>query len=75
MNYANIYIDGEAVRIGLPCSVYSLLRVADVEPEDYYIQRVMNGKPGYAYRNKAELLSIRDGDHFVTVYTGATTNG
>lgn len=76
MQYANIQIDGEAVRVALPCSAYDLLMVADVDTEKHYIQRVINGKPSTAYRYlRFEALSVRDGDQFVTVYIGAATNG
>lgn len=75
MDYANIEIDGEPVRVAVPCSAYDLLMVADVDPEKHYLQRVINSKPGYIYRIRSEVLSIRNGDRFVTVYTGATTNG
>ena len=75
MANAVITIDDEPVVINLPASSYDLMIAAGVDPEKHYVQRVIRGKAGYAYRVKHEIMAIHNNDQFVTVYTGATTNG
>lgn len=70
--FANIQIDGEPTRIMLPVTVETMLRHADVSTEHYIIRHKPSNQQ---WRDLGDIIPVKDGDQFVTVYTGAATNG
>lgn len=69
-----IRIDDEPFEVALPVmTVTQLLELTGVSLDEHYIQRIEGNRAGVAYEALHDEVTVRDGDRFVTVYTGACT--
>lgn len=69
-----IRIDDEPFEVDDPDIIMAhLLQLAGVSLNEHYIQRIEGNHIGMPYLSLGDQMTLKEGDRFVTVYTGACT--